>query len=142
MWPLDAQHSSFDPTEKCFNPRPASLVSTRNLLDAGDQFVDGLVDRDFFAHHAVHRLGPDVLVVQDGELVVLREVERRRAAGELGVDRLAMTVGLPERALLPGDRYREPAAQRAFDIRLEIFLLQQEFYKFLGLRLVLRGSED
>src|ERR1700720_2085956 len=109
-------------------PWPASFTSPRDLLDADDQFVDGLVDRDLFAHHPVHRLGPDVLVVQDGELVVLGEVERRRAAGELGIDRLAMPVGLPERALLSGYRHREPAAQRAFDVRLEIFLLQQELH--------------
>src|SRR5215468_10689389 len=75
-------------------------TSTRDLLDAGDQLVNGLVDRDLLADHAVHRLGPDVLVVQDGELPVLGEVERRGAAGELVVDRLAMTIGLPERALL------------------------------------------
>src|SRR5260370_37961252 len=81
--------------------RPASSPLPRDLLDAGDQFVDGLVDRHLLAHHAVHGLGPDVLVVQDGELVVLGEVERYRAAGELGIDRLAMAVGLPERALLP-----------------------------------------
>src|ERR1700738_4399516 len=96
--------------------RPASFVLPRDLLDAGDQFVDGLVDRHFLAHHAVHRLGPDVLVVEDGELVVLGEVERYRAAGELGIDRLAMTVGLPERALLPCCRDREPAAEAAFDV--------------------------
>src|SRR6201986_4823381 len=76
----------------------------RDLLDAGDQFVDGLVDRHLFADHAVHRLGPDVLVVEDGELPVLGEVERRGAAGELVVDRLAMAIGLPERALLAGER--------------------------------------
>src|SRR5438128_9040294 len=96
-------------------PSPG-IILTRDLLDASDQFVDGLVDRDLFAHHAVHRLGPDVLVVQNGELVVLGEVERRRAAGELSIDRLAMTVSLPERALLPRGRDREPAAQRAFDV--------------------------
>src|ERR1700710_2899241 len=56
----------------------AARASTlaRDLLDAGDHFVDGLVDRDFFAHHPVHRLGPDVLIVENGELVVFGELER------------------------------------------------------------------
>src|SRR3984893_11276890 len=90
--------------------------SARDFLDAGDQFVDGFIDRHFLAHHAVHRLGPDVLVVQDGELVVLGKVERLRASGELVIDRLAMAVGLPERALLACSRHREPAAERALDI--------------------------
>src|SRR6266403_2423360 len=122
--------------------RPASFASTRDLLDAGDQFVDSLVDRDLFAHHAVHRLGPDVFVVQDGELVVLGEVEWQRAAGELVVDGLAMAVGLPERALLACAGDREPAAEAALDIGLQVLLLQQEFDEFLALRLVLRGRED
>src|SRR6478609_2633473 len=100
--------------------RPASSTLTRDLLDAGDQFVDGLVDRHLLAHHAVHRLGPDVLVVEDRELPVLGEVERRGAAGELIVHRLAMPVSLPPRALLAGGRHREPAAERALDVGPEI----------------------
>src|ERR1700730_19381888 len=83
--------------------RPAAVASTRDLLDAGDQFIDGLVDRDLLTDHAIHRLGPGVLIVQDGELVVPGEVEWLGAAGELGVDRLAMAVSLPERALLARD---------------------------------------
>src|SRR4029079_18864704 len=94
----------------------AVVILTRDLLEAGDQFVDGLVDRHLLAHYPVHRLGPDVLVVQDRELPVLGEVERHRAAGELSVDGFAMPVSLPERALLTGRRHREPAAERAFDI--------------------------
>src|ERR1043165_10181323 len=82
------------------------LLLTRDLLDAGDQFVDGLVDRHLLAHHAVHRLGPDVLVIEDRELPVLGEVEGRGAAGELIVHRLAMPVSLPPRALLAGRRHR------------------------------------
>src|SRR5258708_36257924 len=50
--------------------RPASLVLPGDLLDAGDQFDDGLVDRHLLAHHAVHRLGPDVLARVDVELGV------------------------------------------------------------------------
>src|SRR6516164_9223502 len=101
--------------------RPDSLdVLTRDFLDAGNQFVHRLVHRNFLADHAVHRLGPDVLVVQDGELPVLGEVERRGAAGELIVDRLAMAVSLPERALLARNRDREPAAERALDIGADV----------------------
>src|SRR5947199_1420500 len=116
--------------------RPALSKSTRDLLDAGDQFVDGLVDRHLLAHHAVHRLGPDVLVVQNRELPVLGEVERCGAAGELIVHRLAMPVSLPERALLAGRRHREPAAERALDIGPDVLFLQQELDEFLALGLV------
>src|SRR5215471_12028041 len=116
--------------------------SARDLLEAGDQFVDGLVNRYLLAHHAVHRLGPDVLVIEDGELVVLGEVERQCAAGELAIDRLAVTVGLPERALLARHGYGEPAAERALDIGAEVFLLHQKLDELLGLCLVLRVGED
>src|SRR4029077_19921270 len=85
---------------------------TRDFLDAGDQFVDGFLDRHLLADDPVHRLGPDVLVVENGEFPVLGKVERRGAAGELGPDRLAMAVSLPERALLAGCGHREPAAER------------------------------
>src|SRR5882757_11553097 len=117
--------------------RPAWLALTRDFLEAGDQFVDGLFDRHLLADHAVHRLGPDILIVQDGELVVPGEVERLGAAGELGVDRLAMAVSLPERALLARGRDREPAAERALDIGPKVFFLHQEFDEFLAFRLVL-----
>src|SRR3954447_13730506 len=92
---------------------PCGRWLARDLLEAGDQFVDGLVDRHLLAHYPVHRLGPDVLVVQDRELPVLGEVERRRAASELGVDGFPMAVSLPERALLARGRHREPTAERA-----------------------------
>src|SRR5690348_13041474 len=114
----------------------------RDFLDAGDQFVDGFLDRDLFADHAVHSLGPDVLVVQDGELPVLGEIKRRGAALELIVDRLAMPVRLPEWALLACLRYREPAAERALDIGADVLLLQQEADELLALRLVLGAGED
>src|SRR3954451_5941889 len=107
------------PLTPTLSPRRAGegeIISTRDLLDAGDQFVDGLVDRHLLAHHPVHRLGPDVLVVQDRELPVLGEVERRRAACELGIDGFPMAVSLPERALLACRRHREPAAERTLDI--------------------------
>src|SRR5436309_2713886 len=101
----------------------ASFSSTRDRLEAGDQFVDGLVDRNLLAHHPVHRLRPDVLAVQDRELPVLGEVERRGAAGELGPDRLPVPVSLPERARLACGGDREPAAERAFDVGPQIFFL-------------------
>jgi hypothetical protein len=111
-----------------------TLASPRDLLDAGDQFVDGFVDRDLLAHHPVHCLGPDVLVVEDGKLVVPDEVERQRAAGELRIDRLAMMVGLPERALLPGEGDRKPAADRALSAKAAMFAE-------LGVRVHLCGLE-
>src|SRR6187402_150606 len=132
---------AFAGTTVILSRRSASSTSTRDLLDAGDQFVDGLVDRHLLAHHAVHRLGPDVLVVEDRELPVLGEVERRGAAGELIVHRLAMPVSLPERALLACRRHREPAAERAFDIGPKVFLLHQELDELLALGLVLGGGE-
>src|SRR5450755_318466 len=106
--------------------RPAWLALTCDFFNAGDQFVDGLFHRHLLADHAVHRLGPDVLVVQDRKLVVLGELERHRAVHELVVDRLAMTVTLPERTLLPSDRYREPTAERAFDVGSKVLFLHQE----------------
>src|SRR5215471_15823981 len=69
-------------------------------LDAGNHLVDRGLDRRFFAHDPVHGLGPNVLIVEDGELVVPREFERDRASHKLVVHRLAMRVLLPERALL------------------------------------------
>src|ERR1700704_4920100 len=99
-------------------PNPAG--SACDLLDAGDQLVDRLVDRNLLVDHPVHRLGPGVLVVQDGELVVLGELEGQGAGLELVVDRLAMLVGLPERALLALLGHREPAAEGAFDIRAKV----------------------
>ena len=101
----------------------ARQVSARHFLDAGDQLVDRLVDRHLLVDHPVHRLGPGVLVVQDGELLVLGELERQRAGLELVVHRLAMLVGLPERALLAFLGHREPAAERALDVRAEVVLL-------------------
>src|SRR5260370_19830331 len=38
--------------------RPASFVLPRYLLDAGDQFVDGLFVLHPLAHHVIHRLVP------------------------------------------------------------------------------------
>src|SRR4029079_15957632 len=104
----------------------AGCIVPRDLLEAGDRFVDALVDRHLLAHYPVHRLGPDVLVVQDRELPVLGEVERHRAAGELGVDGFPRAVSLPERALLARGRHREPTAERALDIGTKVILLHQE----------------
>src|SRR3982751_4649787 len=109
-----------NPSRRC-RPRGAAGIialfsSTGDRLEAADQFFDGLVDRNLLAHHPVHRLGPDVLVVQDRELPVLGEVKRRGAAGELGPDCLPMPVSLPERARLACGGHREPAAERAFDV--------------------------
>src|SRR5450432_3546895 len=117
--------------------RPAWLALTCDFLNAGDQFIDGLVHRHLLADHAIHRLGPDVLVVQDRKLVVLGEVKRLRTTLELVIDRLAMTISLPERALLARGRYREPTAERALDVGPKVFFLHQEADELLGLGLVL-----
>src|SRR5271154_7086215 len=98
----------------------------RDLLDARDQLVDGFLDRHLLADDAVHRLRPHILVVENRELVVLGKIKRLCAAGELVVDGLAVTVGLPERALLTFDRRREPAAECTLDIGAEVFFLKQE----------------
>src|SRR5258706_11776255 len=58
---------------------PYSRCLPRDRLDARDHLVDRLVHRHLFTDDAVHRLGPDVLVVDDRELVVLGELERHRA---------------------------------------------------------------
>src|SRR5918997_6890284 len=71
-------------------PDGAGLLRARDLLDAGDHLVDGLVDRDLLAHDAVRGLGPDVLVIEHRELVVLGELERHGAGLVLLVDRLAV----------------------------------------------------
>src|SRR4051812_23964637 len=57
--------------------------SARDRLDAGDHLVHRLVDRHLLVHHAIHRLRPYVLVVQNRELVVPGEFERHRAGMEL-----------------------------------------------------------
>jgi len=46
-------------------------------------------------------------------------------------------VGLPERARLACGGHREPAAERTFDIRPQVFFLEQELDEFLALGLVL-----
>src|SRR5205814_2433857 len=58
------------------------------------------------------------------------------------IDRLAMAVGLPERALLARRRHREPAAERALDVGSKVFLLHQEFDELLAFRLVLGVGKD
>src|SRR4051794_32853270 len=118
--------------------RPASISNlARDLLDAGDHLVDRLLDRDFLTDDPVHRLGPDVLVVQDGELEVLGEFKRHRAVLELVEHRAAMTILLPERTLLALSGDRKPATERAFDVGPQVFFLHQERQKVLGLLLVL-----
>src|SRR5260370_35648794 len=100
--------------------------STRNLLDAGDQLVHGLVHRHLLVDHAIHRFGPDVLVVENGEFVVLGELKRDRAARIVGVDRFAVAGLGPEWPFLPSLRHRVPAAKRALHVRREGPLLHQE----------------
>src|SRR5437879_13605238 len=92
-----------------------SLPSDR--LDARDHLVDRLVHRYLFTDDAVHRLRPDVLVVDDRELVVPGELEGHRAGVELVVHRFAMTIGLPDRPLGRRLAYRLPAANTALDVR-------------------------
>src|ERR1700727_3360009 len=91
----------------CAAPRPGHQVTSpnlpRDLLDARDQLVDRLLHRPLLADDAVHRLRPHILVVENREFVVFGEIKRLRATGELVVDRLAMAVVLPERALLSLD---------------------------------------
>jgi hypothetical protein len=62
------------------------------------------------------------------------------AGGVLVEHRLAVRVGLPERAGLPGLGHREPAAQRALDVRREVFFLQQEGHELLGARFLFLPS--
>ena len=76
-----------------------SIPLARDLLDAGDHLVGGLLRRPAVVDHAAHRLGPHVLVVEDRELVVLGEFERRRARVELRCAPPCGAVGLPELAL-------------------------------------------
>ena len=52
------------------------------------------------------------------------------------VDRLAMAVGLPERACLACGRHREPAAERALDIGPHVFFLEKEADELLAFSLV------
>src|SRR6266542_5890626 len=120
----------------------AMPLSAGDLLDARDHLVDRLLDRNVVIDDTAHRLCPDVLVVEDRELVVLGEFECHRARAELVEHRLAMRVRLPERALLAALGYREPAAERAFDVRRQVLVLQQERDELLGALLVLRALED
>src|SRR3954471_11426589 len=94
-----------------------------DLLDAGDHLVHGLVDGNLLVEHPVRRLRPHILVIENRELVVLDELEGHRAGLVLVVDRLAMPVLLPELALLRGFRDREPAPERALDVRRQVLLL-------------------
>src|ERR1700677_551856 len=127
-------------------PRPGREVMSpnlpRDLLDARNQLVDRFLHRHLLADDAVHRLRPHILVVENRELVVLGKIERLGAAGELVVDRLAMAVVLPERALLAFEGRREPAAECAFDIGAKVFFLKQEGDELLRLGLVLGRGED
>src|SRR5258708_7060101 len=77
------------PLERASVPAPivssAPAWSARDLLDSRDHFVGGLFRRPTVVHDAAHRLGPHVLVVENGELVVLGEFERRGSRAELVV---------------------------------------------------------
>src|SRR6266536_2650759 len=121
---------------------PGISRSLHYLLDAGDHLVDRGLDRHLLVHYTVHGLGPDVLVVENSELVVLGELESHGAGVELLVDRLAVRVLLPERTFLRGLGHGEPAAERALHVRRQILLLQQEADEFLGPRLVPGVGED
>ena len=115
----------------------------RDLLDAGDHLVDRLVDRHLLVDDAVHRLGPDVLVVEHRELVVLGELERRRAGLELVVHGLAVRVGLPERrsaapALVTGNQ--RPSEPSTYGVRFSSS--SRNATNSLAALLVLRVLED
>src|SRR5829696_8499499 len=73
-------------------------LRARDLLDARDQLVRRLIDRNLLVDDPVRGLRPHILVIEDGELPVLHELERHRAGLELLVDGLAVAVLLPERA--------------------------------------------
>src|SRR5439155_15340196 len=90
----------------------------------------------------IHRLRPDVLVVDDRELVVLGEFESHCPGVKLVVYGLAMPVRLPEWALGGGFGDRIPASERAFDIRRQVVILQQEGDELLCTLLVLRVLEN
>src|SRR4051812_20626658 len=70
---------------------------SRHCLDARDHFVDGLVRRPIVVDDTAHRLGPHVFIVENRELVVLREFEGDRSCAELIEHRFTMRIGLPER---------------------------------------------
>src|SRR5262245_19719063 len=103
-------------------PRPPELRLAGDLLDAAVHLVNGLVDGHLLVDDAVCRLRPDVLVVEDRELVVLRELEGHGAVLVLVVDRPAVRIGLPERLLLRRLGHREPAAESALDVRRQVLL--------------------
>src|SRR6266498_5399117 len=142
--PGHPRHSflAVDARHKTGHDHPGISGSLHYLLDAGDHLVDRGLDRHLLVHYTVHGLGPDVLVVENSELVVLGELERHGAGVELLVDRLAVRVLLPERTFLRGLGHGEPAAERALHVRRQILLLQQEADEFLGPRLVPGVGED
>src|SRR4051812_29742585 len=73
-----------------FYGRNPPAPSASHLLDARDHLVDRLLHRPLLGRDAVHRLRPDVLVVEDGELVVPGEFEVHHAGRELLVHDLAV----------------------------------------------------
>src|SRR6516164_7302422 len=103
-----------------------------HLLDARDHLVDSLLDRHLVSDDVVHGLRPDILVVQHGELVVLAHLVASDARRELIALGAAMGVAVPEGGFLGRGLDREPAAERAFDVGLEVFVAQQECHKLLG----------
>src|SRR2546426_9422793 len=96
------------------------FASARDFLDAGDHLVDRLLHRPLVGDDAVHRLGPDVLVVEDGEFPVLGELEGHRARRELLVHDLAVRVFRPELARGARLGHRVPAAERGLDVGLQV----------------------
>src|SRR5476649_1682816 len=120
----------------------SDLESARNLFDAGYHLVNGLLDCDLVSNNPVHCLSPHVLVIENSELVVLRELERCRAGFELVVYRPEMTIGLPKLGFLADLRHREPASERALDVGRQVVFLQHEFYEFLGVFLILGIRKD
>src|SRR5215475_10426740 len=99
-----------------WRPGMTMMRSARNLLDARNQFVDSFLNRHLLVDDAIHCLGPDGFVVENGEFVVLRELERHSAARILVVYRFAVAVLGPERPVLRSLHHWVPAAERAFYI--------------------------
>jgi hypothetical protein len=62
-----------------------SGLITSDFFDTGNHFIDCLLGRYFLIQDAVHGFGPNVLVIEYGELEVLGNLKRGSATHELVV---------------------------------------------------------